>query len=83
MSIKLPGFVYSALLVALVAFLQAVATGLDSLQDWWVPAAALLVAAALKAVEAYQANLQNDAPADIRGRNIQPRRGFWNRFMLC
>lgn len=77
MQIKLPGFVYSALLVALVAFLQAVATGLDSLQDWWVPAAALVVAGALKAVEAYQVKDQGTAT-----RSLEPERSFLSRFFL-
>lgn len=76
MNIKLPGFVYSALLVALVAGLQAIASGLTSLTDWWAPAAALLVAGALKALEAYQAK------EETATRSIQPERGFLSRFFL-
>lgn len=82
MNIKLPGFVYSALLVALVAGLQAIATGLTSLADWWAPAAALLVAGALKALEAYQAQTNKSTGVDIGARSLQPERSFWNRFLL-
>lgn len=78
MQIKLPGFVYSALIVALVAGLQAIATGLDTLTDWWAPAAALLVAGALKALEARQAKPGDEAAT----RSIEQPRGYWSRFLL-
>lgn len=77
MNIKLPGFIYSALLVALVAGLQALATGLDSLTEWWAPAAALLVAGALKAIEARKAKDQ-----ETLTRSLAPERSFLNRFFL-
>lgn len=76
---QLPGFVYSALIVALIAFLQAISTNLESLTDWWAPAVVLLVAGALKALEARQGKAQGN---EVGARNIEQPRGFWSRFLL-
>lgn len=78
MQLPLPGFIYSALIVGLVTFLQAIGTGLESLTDWWAPAAVLLVAGALKALEARQAEKSDGATT----RSIEQPRDFWSRFWL-
>lgn len=81
---KLPGFAYSALIIGLVAFLQAISGELQSLTDWWAPAAALLVAGALKALEIRQSTQTPEDPATRRHRALSaPERGdAWTRFWL-
>ncbi len=73
----IPGFVYTALILGLLTFLQAISTGLDSLVDmWWQPLAVAAVAAAIKALEARKAQ-----PPAAGQRSLEPGRGFWGRFL--
>lgn len=79
MTVKLPGFVYTALILALVTFLQAISTGLDSLRgEWWQPVAVAAVAAALKAAEVWRA----EPPAATGLRDFKAPRSKWARFLV-
>lgn len=77
-NLRVPGFVWTAILVAATAFLQSLGTGLEGLQDvWWAPVGVVLVAAALKAIRERQQPMQAARSLDgSRGR------GFWRRFLL-
>lgn len=50
-SIRLPGFVWTALIAAATAGLLALGDGLAGVADWWAPLAVALVGAALKAIQ--------------------------------
>lgn len=76
---QLPGFIYSAFILALVTFLQAISGGLESSTELWAPVAVAVVAAALKALEAYAAK---DGQPQSAARSLEQPRGFWNRFLL-
>lgn len=54
-SIRLPGFVWTALIAAATAGLLALGDGMASVADWWAPLAVALVGAALKAIQEVQA----------------------------
>lgn len=74
---QLPGFVYTALILGIVAFLQAISTGLQSLDELWAPVAVAGVAALLKAVEALR-----PVEPSTGTRSLEAPRGFWSRFLL-
>lgn len=70
---QIPGFIYTAVLVGLYAFFQAISGGLETLADaWWQPVAVAAVAAeAYRDVEEPRARVIGEQP-----------RGFWSRFLL-
>lgn len=57
-SIRLPGFVWTALIAAATAGLLALGDGLAGVADWWAPLAVALVGAALKAIQEATAKSQ-------------------------
>lgn len=71
---RVPGVVATALFAALYAFVQALASGVSVLEQWWVPVAVAVLGALLKWLEVAQAKPEGQ-------RDIAPD-SKWERFLL-
>lgn len=79
---KLPNVLSTALLLALVAFLEYLAAGADQLVPaLWVPVAVLLLTAAAKALQVYLEQAQAGGPAAMSADGT-PQAGAVRRWLL-
>lgn len=79
---KLPNVLSTALLMALVVFLEYLAAGADQLVPaLWVPVAVLLLTAAAKALHVYLEQAQAGGPVSMSADGV-PQAGAVRRWLL-
>lgn len=71
---RVPGVIATALFTAIYAFVQALASGVSVLDQWWVPVAVAVLGVILKWLEVAQAKPEGQ-------REIAPE-SKWQRFLL-